>query len=88
MKSGKLYLKIVNSTNKTKPVTLALGTLPFEKNAIKETLRSDSPDKFNAIADPKIVYPVQTLVKVAGKKIISEAEPLSVTVFIIDFKIR
>ncbi len=88
MKSGKLYIKIVNSTDKTKPVTLALGTLPFEKTAIKETLRSDSPDKFNAIADPKIIYPVQTLVKVAGKKIISEAEPLSVNVFIIDFKIR
>ena len=58
MKSGKLYIKIVNSTDKTKPVTLALGSLPFEKSAVKETLRSDSPDKFNAIADPKIVYPV------------------------------
>lgn len=88
MKSGKLYVKIVNSTDKTKPVTLALGTLPYERSAEKETLRSDSQDKFNSIADPKIVYPVQTTVKVAAKKIISEAEPLSVNVFIIDFKVR
>ena len=88
MKSGKLYVKIINSTDKTKPVTLALGTLPFERSAVKETLRSDSQDKFNSIADPKIVYPVQTPVKLAGKKIISEAEALSVNVFIIDFKVR
>jgi len=32
------------------------------------------------------VYPASTPVKVAGRKINAEAEPLSVSVFIIDFK--
>jgi len=88
LKTGKLYIKIVNSTDKKKPVMLVLGSLPFEKSAVKETLKSDNPDHFNTIGNPKLVYPVQTPVKVEGKKIISEAEPLSVSVFIIDFKIR
>jgi len=88
LKTGKLYIKIVNSTDKKKPVMLVLGSLPFEKSAVKETLKSDNPDHFNTIGNPKLVYPVHTPVKVEGKKIISEAEPLSVSVFIIDFKIR
>jgi alpha-N-arabinofuranosidase len=86
MKRGKLYIKIVNSSDKKKQVTLALGALPYEKNAIKETLKSVSPDDFNTIANPRLIYPVTTPVKIAGRKIITEAEPLSMNVFIIDFK--
>jgi alpha-N-arabinofuranosidase len=86
MKKGKLYIKIVNSSDKKKQVTLALGALPYEKNAIKETLKSVSPDDFNTIANPRLIYPVTTPVKIAGRKIITEAEPLSMNVFIIDFK--
>ena len=88
MKTGKLYIKIVNSSDKKKIVELALGSLPYEKSAVKTTLKSDDPEAFNTIANPKLIYPVSTPVKVAGKKIIAEAEPLSVNVFIIDFKIR
>jgi alpha-L-arabinofuranosidase len=88
MKKGKLYIKIVNSSDKKKPVTLTLGALPFKKNAVKETLKSDNQDDINTIANPKLIYPVSTQVKVAGRKITVEAEPLSVNVFIIDFKIR
>jgi alpha-N-arabinofuranosidase len=88
MKKGKLYVKIVNSSDKKKPVTLTLGALPYEKIAVKETIKSDNKDDFNTIANPKHIYPVSTQVKVAGRKITAEAEPLSVNVFIIDFKIR
>lgn len=45
-------------------------------------------DDFNTMANPKLIYPVSTQVKIAGRKITVEAEPLSVNVFIIDFKIR
>ncbi len=38
--------------------------------------------------DPKLIYPASTPVKVAGRKINAETEPLSVSVFIIDFKTR
>jgi alpha-L-arabinofuranosidase len=87
-KTGKLYVKLVNSTDKIKPVEIALGPLPYQMVAVKETLKSGSKDDFNSIADPKRIYPVSTSVKVAGRKINTETEPLSVSVFIIDFKTR
>jgi alpha-L-arabinofuranosidase len=88
MKSGKLYVKIVNTSDKKRPLILTLGALPYREDAVKETLKSDNPDDFNSIAHPESIYPVLMRVKVAGKKINAEAEPLSVSVFIIDFKIR
>jgi alpha-L-arabinofuranosidase len=88
MKNGKLYIKIVNSSDKKKPMTLSLGALSYKKIVSKETLRSDNKDDFNKIANPKLIYPVSTQVKIAGRKITAEAEPLSVNVYIIDFKIR
>jgi len=87
-KTGKLYVKVVNSTNQIKPVAITLGPLPYLKIAVKETLKSGSKDDFNSIANPKLIYPVSTPVKVAGRKINAEAEPLSVSVFIIDLKTR
>jgi len=87
-KAGKLYIKLVNSTSQIKPVAISLGPLPYLKVAVKETLRSGSKDDFNSIANPKLIFPVSTPVKVAGRKINTEAEPLSVSVFIIDFKTR
>lgn len=87
-KAGKLYIKLVNSTDQAKMVTLALGPLSYTKAAVKETLKSTGKDDFNSISNPKLIYPVSTSVKVAGRKINAEAEPLSVSVFIIDFKNR
>jgi alpha-L-arabinofuranosidase len=88
MKSGKLYIRVVNTSDKKRPVKLELGALPYLKDGVIETLKSDNPDDFNTITNPKIVFPVIMPVKVTGKKINAEAEPLSVNVFIIDFKIR
>jgi alpha-L-arabinofuranosidase len=88
MKNGKLYDKIVNSSDKKKPVTLTLGVLPNAKIAAKETIKSDNKDDFNTIANPKHKYPVSIQVKIAGRKITAEEKPLSVNVFISDFKIR
>jgi alpha-N-arabinofuranosidase len=87
-KAGKLYIKLVNSTDQAKTVILALGPLPYTKAAVKETLKSPGKDDFNSIANPKLIYPVSTPVKVEGRKINAEAEPLSVSVLIIDFKTK
>ncbi len=43
---------------------------------------------WRTISNPKLIYPVSTTVKVAGRKINAVAEPLSVSIFIIDFKSR
>jgi|WetSurSiteA1Bulk_404760.scaffolds.fasta_scaffold00032_25 alpha-L-arabinofuranosidase len=88
MKLGKLYVKVINTSDNKRLVTLALGALPYMKDAVKETLTSDNRDDFNSISNPKLICPVLMPVKIAGKKINSETEPLSVNVFIIDFKIR
>ena len=87
LKTGKLYVKIVNSTEKAIPVALDLGPLQYGKSAVKETLKSGSPDHFNSVDDPRLIYPVPVPVRITGRKINSEAEPLSVSVFLIDFKI-
>jgi len=76
------------STDQARSVALTLGPLPYTKTAVKKTLKSDSKDDFNSIANPKAIYPVSTPVKIAGRKINAEAEPLSVSIFIIEFKAR
>jgi len=53
---------------------------------VKETLKSPGKDDFNSISNPDLIHPVSTAVKVTGRKINTGAEPLSVSVFIIDFK--
>lgn len=87
-KAGKLYVKLVNSTDKPVNVTLTLGALPYAKTAVKETLKSPGKDDYNTISSPKMIYPFSTSVKVSGRKINAGAEPLSVNVFIIDLKAR
>ena len=87
-KSGKLYVKVVNSSGKKKPVILSLGVLSYGKEAVKETLKSDNPLAFNTLTNPKIIYPVSSPVRITGRKINTELEPASVNIFIIDFKSR
>jgi alpha-L-arabinofuranosidase len=61
---------------------------PYTKVAVKETLKSGSKDDFNTIANPRFVYPVSAPVKMSGRKISTEVEPLSINVYIIDFKLQ
>ena len=56
-KAGKLYIKLVNSTDQVKMVTLALGPLPYTKAAVKETLKSPGRDDFNQYFKSKINLP-------------------------------
>lgn len=88
MKNGKLYIKIVNSSDKKRQVILSLGSLPYEKTAVKETLKSNNRNDFNSIANPKLVYPVSEPAVVTGRKINANLDAASVNVFIINFKIR
>jgi alpha-N-arabinofuranosidase len=88
MKKGKLYIKIVNSSDKNKQVALSLGSLPYEKTAVKETLKSNDKGDFNSIANPKLVCPVSAPVTINRRRINANLDAASVNVFIIDFKIR
>jgi alpha-N-arabinofuranosidase len=87
-KAGELYIKIINSSGKKKPVMLSLGALSYGKEAVKETLKSDNPLSFNTIGNPKLIYPASSPVRITGRKLNTEIDPASVNVFIIDFKSR
>jgi alpha-N-arabinofuranosidase len=87
-KNGKLYVKIVNSTEKPVPVQLGLGRLPYTKAAVKQTLRSDGREDFNSVAGGEYIKPVTTPVRINGRRVDDAMEPLSVNVLIIDFKVR
>ena len=86
--AGKLYIKIVNSSGRKRPVLLSLGALTYGKEAVQETLGSDKPLNFNTIANPRLIYPASSAVKVAGRKINADLDRASVNVFIIDFRTR
>jgi alpha-L-arabinofuranosidase len=87
-KTGKLYVKIVNSSGRKRPVLLSLGALSYGKEAVKETLRSSKPLDFNTITNPKLIYPASSTVRITRKKINTDLDPASMNVFIIDFKTR
>ncbi|MDP4223370.1 MAG: alpha-L-arabinofuranosidase C-terminal domain-containing protein, partial [Bacteroidota bacterium] len=87
-KAGKLFIKVVNVSSGRIPVTFALGSLPYGREAVKETLRSDDRFAFNSIANPRVIYPVTSTVKVTGRKIITDLDPFSVNVFIVDFRTK
>lgn len=87
-KNGKLYIKIVNSTEKPVPVQLGLGRLPYVKAAVKQTLRSDGREDFNSVSGGESIKPVTTPVRINGRRVDDAMEPFSVNVLIIDFKVR
>jgi alpha-L-arabinofuranosidase len=87
-KAGKLYIKVVNTTDQSKPLTLSLGALPYQKIAVKEVLRSGNKEDFNSVKNPALISPVRSTVTLSGRKINTTAEPLSLTVYVIDFRTR
>lgn len=86
--NGKLYIKLVNSSKKQVPVTLALGKLPYLKTAERQTLKSESGEDFNSVAGQELIKPVAAQISVKGRRIDTVSEPLSVNVIIIDFKVK
>ena len=87
-KNGKLYIKLVNSSEKQVAVRLSLGRLPYTKTAVRQTLKSDARDDFNSVAGQELIKPAATPVSITGRRIDTVSEPLSVNVIIIDFKVR
>lgn len=87
-KAGKLYVTIVNTSDSAINLVLSLGPLSYMKEADKETLKSENPDGFNSVSDPRNIYPSSSVVKITGRKIKTPLDPASVNVFVIDYKHR
>jgi len=87
-KNGKLYIKLINSSEKQVPVRMALGRLPYTKTAVQQTLKSDAREDFNSVAGQELIKPATTPVSITGRRIDTVSEPLSVNVLIINFIVR
>jgi hypothetical protein len=62
------------------------------KQVTEVSVLSDKPGaeplNFNTIANPRLIYPASSAVKVAGRKLNADLDRASVNVFIIDFRTR
>jgi alpha-N-arabinofuranosidase len=77
----KLFVKVVNGTSESKPMTIALdGASKIGHDATLTTLSGKSPDATNSIAIPEAVVPVEHRIQVAGPKFEHSFEPYSVNV--------
>lgn len=82
-KSGKVFIKIVNSSRSSKSITLNLEGLSFSGEGTLETLTSKELTGFNSINDPRLIYPVTKPVLVKGKKVLISLDGISVNTLIL-----
>jgi alpha-L-arabinofuranosidase len=85
-KSGKVFIKLVNSAKSPRTLTLNLEGLSFSKEGTLETLRSKELTDFNSINDPKSIYPYSKTIQITGKKLKAELEGISVNTLILTAK--
>jgi len=83
---GKVYIKLVNISSESRSVTLNLQGLQFKNDGFVETLKSDFPSDYNSISSPRFIYPLTKTLAIPGKKINIAVDPISVNVFILNYK--
>jgi alpha-N-arabinofuranosidase len=85
-KTGNVFVKLVNISKRSRSVSLNLQGLKFNKDCHVETLKSTSLSDYNSISAPKLIYPVIKTLAITGKKINIAVDPISVNVFILNYK--
>jgi alpha-N-arabinofuranosidase len=79
-KTGKLFLKVVNTTGKPQQVDIDLngaGNLSPEGTLV--VIKGNKPEDTNTISDPVKIVPVTSRIKVAGAKFTKTFDPYSVS---------
>ena len=84
--SGKVYIKLVNISSEVRSVSLNLQGLSFSKDCLLETLKSEDRYSYNSISNPWLIYPATKTLAITGKKINIAVDPISVNVFILNYK--
>jgi alpha-N-arabinofuranosidase len=80
-KTGKLFLKVVNTTGKLQQVDIDLkGAGKLSPEGILVVIKSDKPEDTNTISDPVKIVPVTSKIKVAGAEFTRTFDPYSVSV--------
>ncbi len=79
-KQHKLFIKVVNATSETQPLSIALdgASGAAGKQATLTTLSGKTPNATNTITNPEAVVPVQHSIKITGPKFEQRFEPYSI----------
>lgn len=84
--AGKVYIKLVNISSVVRSVSLNLQGLSFSKDCLVESLKSSDRYSYNSISNPRLIYPETKTLAITGKKINIAVDPISVNVFILNYK--
>jgi len=80
-KLRKLFVKVVNATSATQPLTIALeGVGKVASQARMITLSGKTPNATNSITHPDVIVPVEHKIQVSGPKFEQSFAPYSVNV--------
>jgi alpha-L-arabinofuranosidase len=83
--TGKVYIKIVNTSGRDTPVELAFEGLKTSGDAIKETLKAKNLYDFNSIENPKRIFPSSESAQMKGRKLRISLDPVSVNTIILNY---
>ena len=84
--AGKLYLKLINVSNKPKYANVDLEGISFNPDGVMVTLKSKKLTDFNSMSDPQHIFPNGRQIGIAGKKASLSLDPISVNVLILSYK--
>jgi alpha-N-arabinofuranosidase len=80
--SGRIYLKLVNGSSVSQHVRIYLKGIPeVQSDAQLTTLRGNTPEETNSIADPGRILPVVSTIHIAGASFEHTMPPYSIQVF-------
>jgi alpha-N-arabinofuranosidase len=84
--NAKVYIKLVNTSVKTRPVLLNTEGSSILKNGEISTLKAGGLYDYNSVSIPKLIYPSSKPVTVTARKLNLNLEPRSANVIILDYK--
>ncbi|HEY0244588.1 MAG TPA: alpha-L-arabinofuranosidase C-terminal domain-containing protein [Mucilaginibacter sp.] len=81
IKTGAVYLKVVNATGKSQPVDIDLkGVGNLSADGTLVVIKGDKPEDTNTINDPEKIVPVTSKIKGISKAFTRTFDPYSVSI--------
>jgi alpha-N-arabinofuranosidase len=85
-KLRKLFIKVVNASSETEPVSIALtGVAKVQPEAKLVTLSGKTPNATNTIANPEAIVPVEHRIEMDGPKFQQSFAPYSINVLEVSY---
>lgn len=84
--ASKVFIKMVNTSASAKTVRINLEGLSFLEDGTIETLKAKGLYEFNSIANPRLIYPSTTHVRVSSKRVNTVLDARSVNLITLTYK--